>query len=256
MHKNIDGIEVEYQKSSGKAADGAEIILLHGWGANKETMMPVFKHLAERYTVYNIDLPGFGASSEPASVWGTVDYADFVQKFCAACDISQPVLVGHSFGGKISIILGARGFARKVILADSAGILPKRGLDYYIRVYSYKAAKRIMNISFLLKYKDKVLAIWQKNNPSSDYTQAQGIMRRIFVKVVNESVVNYLPKINVPALLIWGGQDTATPLADGQLMEKLIPDSGLVVFEGAGHYSFLEQPGRFNKIVDYFLQTQ
>ena len=79
-------------------------------------------------------------------------------------------------------------------------------------------------------------------------------MRQIFVNVVNQDLQPLLKAISQPTLLLWGERDTATPLSDGQLMEKTIPDAGLVVFEGAGHYPFLEQPGRFYAVVDYFIQ--
>ena len=98
------------------------------------------------------------------------------------------------------------------------------------------------------------MELWRKNNPSSDYNAAQGVMRQIFVKVVNEDLKPLLPQIKSPTLLVWGENDTATPLSDGRLMEKLIPDAGLVVFEGCSHYSFLDEPGRYYAVVDYFLQ--
>ncbi|MEG1997476.1 MAG: alpha/beta hydrolase, partial [Clostridiales bacterium] len=90
-------------------------------------------------------------------------------------------------------------------------------------------------------------------NSSTDYQAAEGILRKIFVKVVNEDLRSYLSQIGIPTLLIWGAKDTATPLTDGQLMEREIADAGLVVFEQSGHYPFLEEPARFHLIVDYFL---
>ncbi|MCL1905780.1 MAG: alpha/beta hydrolase, partial [Clostridiales bacterium] len=121
------------------------------------------------------------------------------------------------------------------------------------RVYSYKAAKRVMSLPGLRRWHDKALALWLKRNPSGDYTKARGIMRAVFVKVVNEDLGPCLPRINMPTLLMWGENDADTPLADGQRMEKLIPDAGLVVFKGAGHYPFLEQPAYFYRVLESFL---
>ena len=233
--------------------EGPDLLLLHGWGANLAVMSPMQQKFATFNRVTNIDLPGFGNSEAPHSGWSVYDYADFVAELIADLGLDNPVILGHSFGGRLGIILGSRNIGSRLILVDAAGILPHRGAGYYMRVYSYKVAKKIMQLPGLKQHADKVLDIWRKNNPSSDYAQAQGVMREIFVKSVNEDLQPLLPKIQAPTLLIWGSEDTATPLRDGQLMEKLIPDAGLVVFEGSGHYSFLDEPGRFYTVVEYFL---
>ena len=163
-------------------------------------------------------------------------------------DIKNPILVGHSFGGRLSIILGSRQIAKKIILLDSAGILPKRSMDYYVKVYSYKLGKKILGETWAEKRRAK--------SGSADYRAASGALRQSFVKIVNEDLEPLLPKIKVPVLLIWGSEDTATPLSDAEIMKKNISDSGLVVFEGAGHYAFLEQPARFHLIADAFLKEE
>ena len=245
----IDQLSIEYTASG----SGQDVLLLHGWGVDSAVMEPLRKHLAEVCHAVSVDLPGFGKSDPPKTAWSVYDYADHVEKVIAALDLKNPILLGHSFGGRLSIILGSRGVASRLILTDAAGILPKRSWKYYVRVYSYKAAKKIFSFGPLRPLKDKALRFWIKNNPSSDYAQAQGVMRQIFVKVVNEDLQPVLSQIQVSTLLLWGDRDTATPLTDGQLMEKLIPDAGLVVFTDCGHYPFLEQPGRYYSVVDYFI---
>ena len=168
--------------------------------------------------------------------------------------LEDPVILGHSFGGRLAVILGSRGIGSRLVLADAAGIKPRHSVDYYLRVYSYKAAKKVMSLPGLNKRKEQALDLWRKKNPSSDYASAQGVMRQIFVQVVNEDLTPLLSKISASTLLIGGRNDTATPVEDGKLMEKLIPDAGLVVFENCGHYSFLDDPHRFYTIVDHFLQ--
>lgn len=252
MEKTISGLNINYQLSG----QGRDVLLLHGWGVDAVVMEPLRLHLAESCRAVSLDLPGFGDSSAPKDVWGVNEYADFVESFIDELGLVQPVIIGHSFGGRLAIILGSRGKAGKLILVDSAGVLPKRGFDYYCRVYSYKIAKKIFSLPIFRNYAEQVLSFWLDNNPSSDYVAAEGIMRKIFVKVVNEDLQHLLQQINVPALLIWGENDTATPLADGKLMESLIPDAGLVAFAGAGHYPFLDDPSRFNLIADYFLHNE
>jgi pimeloyl-ACP methyl ester carboxylesterase len=203
--------------------------------------------------VWSLDFPGFGESAQPPVVWSVGDYADFVRDFCHSVGLENPSLLGHSFGGRVAIHLASRGFGAKLALVDAAGLKHKRGPAYYARVYSYKAAKRVMSLPGLNRWYDKALALWLKRNPSADYTRAAGIMRAVFVKVVNEDLEPLLPRVAKPTLLMWGEKDTATPLADGQKMEKLIPDAGLVVFKGAGHYPFLEQPAYFYRVLESFL---
>lgn len=249
MEKTIAGIKTNYH-IMGK---GEDLLLLHGWGVDSSTLAPMQEHFAAHHRVIRIDLPGFGNTEAPKTAWSVYQYADFVETCCRELEITDPVLLGHSFGGRLAIILGSRGFGKKIILTGAAGIIPKRSASYYARVYSYKAAKGIMSLPGLNKKKEEALDIWRKNNPSSDYAQAEGVMRAIFVQVVNEDLQPLLAKISSSTLLIWGENDTSTPLADGQLMEKLIPDAGLVVFEKAGHYAFLDDPARFYTVVDYFL---
>jgi pimeloyl-ACP methyl ester carboxylesterase len=234
------------------AGKGAPLLLLHGWGVERSVFTPLQQHFARHMQVWSLDFPGFGASAQPPAVWGVSDYADFVQAFCVAVDLKNPSLLGHSFGGRVAIHLAGRGFGDKLVLSDAAGLKPKRGPAYYIRVYSYKAAKKLMGLPGLNRWYDQALNLWLKRNPSSDYALAAGIMRAVFVKVVNEDLAALLPRIAKPALLIWGEKDTDTPLADGQRMEKLIPDSGLVVIKSAGHYPFLDQPAYFYRVLESF----
>ncbi len=248
----LDGIKVNYHQSG----EGYPVVLLHGWGVSLEALTPVHQYLEKDFTVYSIDLPGFGKSTVPQAVWSVYDYAEFAQHFFAAMQIKTPIVIGHSFGGRLTIILGSEGLCSKIILVDSAGIRPKRGPDYYLRVYSYKAAKKVMSLPGLCRYQEKALQVWLKSNPSSDYKQAGGIMRQIFVRVVNEDLSDLLPKISVPTLLVWGENDTATPLSDAKLMEQKIPDSGLAVLKSAGHYSYLDQFGQFKLILDSFLAQE
>ncbi|NLF80436.1 MAG: alpha/beta hydrolase [Clostridia bacterium] len=249
MEKKINGLNIHYQVMG----EGKDLLLLHGWGADRSVMAPMQKHFSQLARVISLDLPGFGQSEAPPTAWGIYDYADFVAHFLAELGLYRPVILGHSFGGRIAIILGSRGLAGRLILVDSAGLVPKRGARYYARVYSYKLAKKIFSLPGLKKAAPKVLNLWLKSNPSSDYRAAEGVMRQVFVRVVNEDLRKLLPQIAVSTLLIWGEDDAATPLADGQLMEELIPDAGLAVLPHCGHFSFVDDSARFYAVVDYFL---
>lgn len=236
-----------------------DIVLMHGWGCDHTIWKGVEAHLRAmddkekpRFRVTALDFPGFGSSDEPPVAWGMDDYAAWFEEFLTSRGIENPVLIGHSFGGRVAVIHGARhnqsgtkDEVRKIVLVDAAGVKPRRSLRYYIKVWSFKAAKRVLPAGIIER--------WRKKAGSADYAAASPVMRATLSKVVNEDLRRYMPRIKAPTLLVWGANDTATPVADARKMERLIPDAGLVVFEGAGHYSFLERAGQFNAILDSFL---
>lgn len=250
MDINISGIKLNYIVEG----QGSPIVILHGWGANIDTVIPIVNILAESHRVYALDLPGFGESDEPKEVIGSFGYVKIVKGFLDEMGITRASFVGHSFGGKLSIILSVEHpeMVDKLVLIDSAGLIPKRGLNYYTKVYSFKALRWIYkNLFFWVKNEDRIKKFYQKFG-SDDYRDSQGIMRKIFVKVVNENLKPLLRDIKAPTLLIWGDKDDATPLYMGQIMEKEISDSGLVVIEDGGHYSYLDNYNKFSVVIRSF----
>ena len=152
----VDGLEVSYID----IGEGDPVLLLHGWGCTADHWRGVIAALGEEHRVIAADIPGFGGSEEPAEPWNTADYCRFFEHFMKALKIEDPVIIGHSNGGRIAIELAAKGFAKKLILADSAGIKPRRGIGYYAKVYPYKAAKKLLSLAgredLAEKYRGKV----------------------------------------------------------------------------------------------------
>jgi pimeloyl-ACP methyl ester carboxylesterase len=240
-----------YIETSG---EGEPVLLLHGWGCTHEIFVALQQQLSCKYKVYNFDFPGFGASEEPDHVWGTEEYTRMVESFVSDNNIENPSLVGHSFGGRISIIYASRNKVNRLVLTDAAGIKPKRSWKYYYKVYTYKCARWLCT-AFLPKEKaESLMNRFRKNSGSSDYNNASPMMRRILSKVVNEDLKHVMPLIDAPVLLFWGNLDTATPLDDAKYMEKHIKDAGLVVAHGTGHFSFLENPGLFASVMKNFFK--
>ncbi|RSL28915.1 alpha/beta hydrolase [Salibacterium salarium] len=250
MNINIDGLKVNYHVSG----EGTDIVLLHGWGVDMQAFAPVHQSLEKDFRVWSIDFPGFGKSTEPPEPWTVGNYTDFLGTLLKKLDIDQPILVGHSFGGRVSIKYASAHPVHKVILVDSAGIKPKRKLKYYVKVYTYKAFKKLLNAPVLNQYKDTILTKVKGKLGSTDYKNVSGTMQQTMVKVVNEDLRHHLPHIKVPTLLVWGENDEATPVEDGRLMEQTIPDAGLVVLDNAGHYSYLDKLNQFLLVIDSFLQ--
>lgn len=247
----IDGLTLFYEVTG----SGDPLILMHGWGCDHTTVASIAAAASATHTVYSLDLPGFGRSDEPRDVWGVDEYTDFVEKFARRLGIERPVLVGHSYGGRISILYASRNEVSKVILVDAAGVRPRRPLSYYIKVYSFKLSRKMWQ---LLLGRDKAAARIERmraSKGSADYAAASPMMRRVLSKSVNQDLRNVMPLIKAPTLLVWGENDTATPMRDARIMDRLIPDTGLVSFPGCGHYSFLDNPVQFAAVIKSFLKS-
>lgn len=247
----LSGVKVNYTVSG----HGPDMILMHGWGCQASTLQSIDKVAAETHTVYNIDFPGFGSSQEPPEVWGVEDYARMLREFIERNGITDPVLLGHSFGGRVAIVYASEYPVSKVILVDAAGVKPRRSLRYYLKVYSFKAMKRIAPLVMGKKKAAEYIERQRAKRGSSDYSSSSPMMRAVMSKVVNEDLRNLMPKIKAPTLLVWGENDTATPIRDARIMEKLIPGAGLVSFPGCGHYSFLDNPVQFAAVLRSFLRS-
>lgn len=247
MEIEINGLKVSYLK---KGESENKILLLHGWGCNKEIFNGIIECLAKFMEVYAIDFPGFGKSEEPKEVWGVDDYTDLVIKFIEKMNIKKLSLLGHSFGGRVIIKLVNRKDLNfkidKLVLVDAAGIRhePKKTLKQKFYKKVFPIIKKI-SPKFLNYIKTKV--------GSEDYKNATPMMRDILVKTINEDLKDLIPNIKNSSLLIWGENDTATPYSDAVYMNENIKDSGIVKIEKAGHFSFLENPYLVNKVLESFL---
>lgn len=252
MKVNIDGIDINYIQE-GK---GYDIILLHGWGGSIETMNPIFLYFRNFARVTSIDLPGFGKSDKPKEAIDSYEYSDIIYKFIKKIGIKEANIVGHSHGGRIGIILAAKNsdIVNKLVLVDSAGIIPKRTYRYYLKVYWFKTLKKIY-LLFNKNNKENLEKFYKKFG-SIDYSRAEGVMRQTMVKVVNDNLEPLLERIKAPTLLVWGENDEDTPLYMGKIMEEKIKDSGLVIIENGTHYSYIDDIVRFKAAVKYFFKDE
>lgn len=247
-----DGTRLAYTVSG----EGKPMILMHGWGCNADTLASVEKTAAESHRVYNIDFPGFGQSPEPTQVWGVEDYTRALENFVRLLGIEKPVLLGHSFGGRVGILYSSRNPVDRLVLVDAAGVKPRRPLSYYVKVYSFKFMKRLYTLIYGKEGAAKRIEAERARRGSADYQSASPRMRAILSKVVNEDLCHVMPAIKAPTLLIYGENDTATPVRDAKKIESLVPDAGLVVFPGCGHYSFLDNPYQFAAVLRSFLTNE
>lgn len=253
MFEKLQGLKLYYEVHG----QGQPVFLLHGWGGNVNSLRPVFNYLTERYRVYALDLPGFGRSTIPPPSWGTYEYTHLLAQLFSQLNIKSAHVIGHSFGGRIAIMLGFYfpQLVNKLILVNSAGVKPRRNLSYYLKVGAAKSARWLFNAPLLKSNSEKWVGRVYRLLGSPDYRQA-GNLRPILVKVVNEDLRPLLPEINHNSLLIWGDRDTATPVYQAKIMEKLLPNSKLVILKEAGHYSYLDKFPQFCQLITRFLERE
>ena len=256
MNIVVDGYNICY-KTTGTG--DKTVVILQGWG----TDLGVYDSVAgvidgSKYRVIQFDFPGFGGSDEPKEPWDVDGFADFFCRFMEVMQVKQATLIGHSYGGRVIIKLAARESIpfeiTNIILIDSAGVLPVRTTAQKWKIRKYKILKKFLNMKLIYAMFPEVIDDWRSRQGSADYRNATPMMRQCMVKAINEDLTELLPKIRQEVLLIWGDQDTATPIRDAHIMEEKIPNCGLAVIPGTGHFSFLEKPAQFRGIMEAYLK--
>jgi pimeloyl-ACP methyl ester carboxylesterase len=229
---------------------GQPVVLLHGWGGRIESMSPLVGCLAADFRVMALDLPGFGESPIPDGAWGTADHAEYVSDVLSYLGVGRAHFLGHSFGAKTSLYVAATHpeIVDKLVVTGSPGLRKAVTPVARVRRGASRAARAMGRLGPPGR---RVRAALYGRIASDDY-KAAGELRPMLVKVVNEDLGHLLPLIRAATLLVWGTEDDAVPLEHGEIMEQIIPDAGLVRFEGAGHFAYLEQPERFCRVVRHF----
>jgi len=254
----IGSQQVRYVRRKADAAQPGDlpIVVLHGWGAHIEAVAPILAALDGAADLIALDLPGFGESEPPEQAWDVDSYARFMIAFLDELGVERAHLVGHSHGGRVSIALAADEPERvgRLVLVDSAGLRPKRGWRYRRRVAVAKLGRVIATVGGGpgRRLQERMRA----RVASRDYLEASEAMRGTFRALVAADLSDRLPRIRASTLLVWGDRDEDTPLWMAHRMEELIPDAGLVVLEGAGHYSYADAPGQFGAVARRFLLEQ
>ena len=242
INLNIDGLNINYLDFGNKKGDA--IVLLHGWGQNISMMQMLGEPFKDKYRIIVVDFPGFGGSDEPKEVMGVDGYTKIVEKLLNKLNVKNPILIGHSFGGRVSVKFASRNDVKKLILLSPAlRSHDKKGLKTKV----LKFLKTVPGI--------KNLESWAKDHIGSrDYRAASPIMKKVLVETVNEDLSSDAKKIKAPTILIYGDLDSEVPEEDTKEYEKLIPDCGLILYEGCTHFAYLERLGQTVSIIRNFIK--
>lgn len=245
----INGLLTSYT-SAGVSGVAPPVVFLHGWASSKEVWTGAMQSLpALGVASYALDLPGFGKTETPPEVWSVSDYANFVAEFLQKLKIPPAVIVGHSFGGRIGLVLAATHpqFLAKLILVDSAGVYTSAGFKKMLAL-----ASKLIKPFFRLRWTQPLRKKIYRAFGAVDYL-ATPELNKTFVKVIGEDLTKYLDKITQPMLLIWGKNDFVTPMSYAEYFLKHLPRARLEILDHAGHYSFLDQPADFERRLKDFI---
>jgi len=240
MQINIQNTTIHYIQYG----QGKDILLLHGWGQNIEMMKPLGDNFSDHFRVTILDFPGFGASEEPKEAWNIDKYSAVLEEFAKKVDIKKPIVIGHSFGGRVAIRYCARNPIEKLILFGSPCIRIQEELSIPVKIL--KQLKKLPGLNELGEYMKQYIG-------SRDYKAASPIMRQTLVEVVNEDLSKYAREIEEPTLLIWGENDEEAPVSEARELEKIMINAALIVIPGT-HYAYLENLGRVVAILNSFFQ--
>lgn len=238
--------------------EGSPVVVLHGWLTSLDTMRMLSDILSMNHKVYLVDVVGFGKSESLDKPMTTDEYGDFLKEFISTLKIENPILIGHSHGGRMIINAVGRNLikAKKIILIDSAGVKVKHGIKYYYKTLTYKAGKSILNMMPQTKYIKDTREELLSSRASDDYKASSPVLRKTMSNVLRENQEENAKKIDVPTLLLWGDKDTATPMYQARKLNKLIKDSKLEVIENGDHYSYLRDPKKTREVILNFLSEE
>jgi len=240
----VDGQLLHYYHAESVVPKKSAVVFLHGWGSNSTLWFSSVIKLAEQgYELYFLDLPGFGKSQGPKAAYHLQNYADSVAQFIKKLEILNPVIVGHSFGGKTAVRIASKKIVpiAGLVLVDSSG-LPHTSLSSQTKIKIANTVKPLMELPFMRGIKLSLLRL----SGSDDYVANLGL-RETFINIIREHIEFELPQIEAKTLILWGGNDdnSYTPLSDVMVFNRLIPHAETHIIQSAGHYCFLDQPQEF-----------
>ena len=240
--------------------DRETLVFLQGWGTSISIYPKLLEQMAQFVPVVAADFPGFGETAEPDRPWGVGEFADFVIELIRTLGLKKVILMGHSHGGRVSIEIASRQglpfTITRMILMDAAGVLPKKTPKQKLRQRKYKICRWILELPLCRVLYPDALENLRRSHGSADYLNASPMMRQTLVRCVNTDMTPKMPSVHVPALLLWGEKDTATPLSDGETMERLLPDAALVKVPGAGHFCFVDSWPLVSRVLASYLRTE
>mgnify|MGYP001605071087 CR=1 FL=1 len=233
-----------------------QILVLHGWSLSADRYSPLIQELSHLgYSVYAPDLPGFGKAKAPIYPFTLGDYADFLHSYIKENNITTPILIGHSFGGRIIIkyVTSHGTDVKAIILCGTPGFTPIKKSKLIASLVLAKIGGFIFSLPGLSTFEEKIRGWFYYVIGARDFYRAQGSMRQTFKNIVSEKLEKNMKNIRIPTLLIWGEEDVIVPVKIAERMKETIPNAKLVILPHGKHSVIIDDPEAFVKEVCSFL---
>ncbi len=231
----IDNSDISYIEVEGS---GVPVVFLHGWGGDALSFQPLFEELSESSDarLLALDFPGFGQSTPLSHAWRLEQYALCVVKYLEELNVSQVIIVCHSFGARVITKLMSMHpeCCKKIVYIAAAGIKNRSLKVRLIRQVS-KMVKAILSLPLLKHVFKPIRTVGYKLIHGQDYLQASGATKQTFQHVIDEDLKPHIDKIAVPVKIFWGVHDTYVPIADGEYMHQAIANSTFTQFQDGKH---------------------
>ncbi|MBR2942929.1 MAG: alpha/beta hydrolase [Clostridia bacterium] len=259
MQLELCGAKVDvYESGCGERS----VLLLHGWGCSAQLMESVQHALETDMHVVSLDFPGHGKGLKalpPPKPWGVPEYMEMAAQLIRRYDMAPCDIVAHSFGARVAILLAATypELVGRMVFTGGAGVKKPASGKVSLKTQVYRSLRGAVNLAekthLFGDLPEKGREALVQKFGSADYRALSPEMRKTFNLVIAQDLTGELHKIRASTLLFWGAADTETPLWMAKVMEEKIPDAGLVVEEGAGHFAYLERNAKFLRVVRSFL---
>ncbi|HVA11137.1 MAG TPA: alpha/beta hydrolase [Candidatus Dormibacteraeota bacterium] len=233
---------------------GKLVLLLHGWGDSLQGLSELQAALASNYNVLAVDLPGFGATEAPKSVWDLDDYSHFIRNLLKKLDLGELfAVIGHSNGGALAIRATSLGLLKpkRIVLLAASGVRTNQAA----KRFAFKVMAKTGNAATILlphRYRQALRKSLYTAAGSDLLVMPQ--LQETFKKTVRQDVQADAGKITVPTLLIYAKHDPSVPAGSGQRYHQLIADSKLEIIDGSGHFIHAEQPAKVIGLIERFLK--
>jgi pimeloyl-ACP methyl ester carboxylesterase len=247
----VNNLLINYYSLNDSKANVQTLLFLHGWRSSAQAWQGIISRIKDQESrIVALDLPGFGGSQTPVQPFSVEDYCSIVEEFVNKLGLQNVVAVGHSFGGRVGIKLAATrpGLIRKLVLVDSAGFATSNARKSFLGIIA-KCVKPFFRSAFMQPLRRKIY----QTIGAEDYVETPEL-QQTFVNVINEDLSGFFKDIHLPTLIVWGKNDSDTPVQFADRMHQGIANSELVILPKAGHFSFLDQPQIFAETLLKFIK--
>ena len=248
MFAEICGAKIRYEIFGGGEK---KLVLLHGWGGNIDSFLPLIRDCREQFSILVPEFPGHGLSSEPPEPWSVTEYMEATAQLMRKSGFAGADIAAHSFGCRVAIMLAAEHpeLTGRMLLTGAAGLIPKQTAEKEQKASAYQKLKKLASLPVIPKgVQENLREKLVQRYGSEDYKALTPSMRATFNRVIHQDLEGYLEKIKSPVFLFWGENDTATPVWMARVMEEKISDSALSIVPGCGHFAYLEAYEQFKSI--------